>query len=57
MVYFYVGQPVSHTACIGYCIRGRNYDLDQPDSVLQGVRGHELLSGPASGGVPTTGAR
>ena len=35
MVYFYVGQPISKNACRGYCIIGRNYDLDQPDSVLQ----------------------
>lgn len=36
MVYFYVGQPISEKRCRGYCIIGRNYDLDQPDSVLQG---------------------
>ena len=35
MVYFFVSQPVSEDRCIGYCIIGRNYDLDQPDSVLQ----------------------
>lgn len=35
MVYFYVGQPISEKHCKGYCIIGRNYDLDQPDSVLQ----------------------
>lgn len=35
MVYFYVGQPISRNRCQGYCIIGRNYDLDQPDSVLQ----------------------
>lgn len=35
MVYFYVGQPVADKQCRGYCIIGRNYDLDQPDSVLQ----------------------
>jgi len=36
MVYFYVGQPIAEKHCKGYCIIGRNYDLDQPDSVLQG---------------------
>lgn len=36
MVYFYVGQPISADKCRGYCIIGRNYDFDQPDSVLQG---------------------
>ncbi len=35
MVYFYVGQPISENQCKGYCIIGRNYDLDQPDSFLQ----------------------
>ena len=35
MVYFYVGQPMADKQCRGYCIIGRNYDLDQPDSVLQ----------------------
>ncbi len=36
MVYFFVSQPISADACQGYCIIGRNYDLDQPDTVLQG---------------------
>ncbi len=35
MVYFFVSQPISKDKCRGYCIIGRNYDLDQPDSVLQ----------------------
>jgi vanillate O-demethylase monooxygenase subunit len=35
MVYFFVSQPLSKDACRGYCIIGRNYDLDQPDTVLQ----------------------
>jgi len=35
MVYFYVGQPIGEKHCKGYCIIGRNYDLDQPDTVLQ----------------------
>lgn len=35
MVYFFVSQPVSADRCIGYCIIGRNYDFEQPDSVLQ----------------------
>ena len=35
MVYFFVSQPVTENRCIGYCIIGRNYDIDQPDSVLQ----------------------
>jgi vanillate O-demethylase monooxygenase subunit len=35
MVYFYIGQPISDNRCKGYCIIGRNYDLEQPDSFLQ----------------------
>lgn len=35
MVYFHVGQPVAEKECRGYCIIGRNYDLDQPDAFLQ----------------------
>ncbi len=35
MVYFYVGQPIADKQCRGYCIIGRNYDLEQPDTVLQ----------------------
>jgi phenylpropionate dioxygenase-like ring-hydroxylating dioxygenase large terminal subunit len=34
-VYFFVSQPMSEKQCQGYCIIGRNYDLDQPDTVLQ----------------------
>lgn len=35
MVYFFASQPVSADRCVGYCLIGRNYDHDQPDSVLQ----------------------
>jgi phenylpropionate dioxygenase-like ring-hydroxylating dioxygenase large terminal subunit len=35
MVYFFAVQPLTPNQCAGYCIIGRNYDLDQPDSVLQ----------------------
>ncbi len=35
MVYFFASQPISEKRCRGYCLIGRNYDLDQPDSVLQ----------------------
>jgi vanillate O-demethylase monooxygenase subunit len=36
MVYFFASQPISQNRCRGYCIIGRNYDLDEPDTVLQG---------------------
>lgn len=35
MVYFFASQPMAANQCAGYCIIGRNYDFDQPDSVLQ----------------------
>ena len=35
MVYFFVSQPREENQCTGYCIIGRNYDFDQPDSILQ----------------------
>jgi phenylpropionate dioxygenase-like ring-hydroxylating dioxygenase large terminal subunit len=35
MVYFFVSQPESADRCRGYCIIGRNYDLDDPDGTLQ----------------------
>jgi vanillate O-demethylase monooxygenase subunit len=35
MVYFFSSQPISHHRCRGYCIIGRNYDLEEPDTVLQ----------------------
>ena len=35
MVYLFASQPVSKNQCTGYCIIGRNYDFDQPDTVLQ----------------------
>ena len=35
LVYLFVSQPVGPSRCIGYCIVGRNYNLDQPASVLQ----------------------
>ena len=35
MVYFFVSQPISRKRCRGYCIIGRNYNLDEPDTVLQ----------------------
>lgn len=35
MVYFFASQPETGDRCRGYCIIGRNYDLDDPDSTLQ----------------------
>lgn len=35
MVYFFASQPTAPNRSIGYCIIARNYDFDQPDSVLQ----------------------
>jgi len=35
LVYLFASQPVTANRCIGYCVISRNYNLDQPDSVLQ----------------------
>lgn len=35
MVYFFTSQPVAPDRCIGYCLVARNYNLDQPERVLQ----------------------
>ena len=35
MVYFFASQPIAANCCRGYCIIGRNYDLDDPDESLQ----------------------
>jgi vanillate O-demethylase monooxygenase subunit len=35
LLYLFVSQPVSGDRCIGYCLIGQNYNLDQPDRVFQ----------------------
>jgi len=35
LVYFFASQPVAADACIGYCLVARNYNLEQPDEVIQ----------------------
>src|SRR5262245_23142301 len=35
MVYVFASQPVSVDRCVGYCLVARNYNLDQPDQVMQ----------------------
>ncbi|MGB5556176.1 MAG: aromatic ring-hydroxylating dioxygenase subunit alpha [Flavobacteriaceae bacterium] len=35
MVYFFVSQPISKNKCRGFCMIGRNYNLDEPDTILQ----------------------
>ena len=35
MVYFFTSQPISHNKCRGFCIVGRNYNHNDPDTVLQ----------------------
>ena len=35
MIYFFTSQPISKNKCRGYCIVGRNYSLDEPESVIQ----------------------
>jgi phenylpropionate dioxygenase-like ring-hydroxylating dioxygenase large terminal subunit len=35
MVYFFASQPADHERCVGYVLIARNYNLEQPDEVLQ----------------------
>lgn len=35
MVYFFASHPQKANRCRGYCVIGRNYDCDDPDSTLQ----------------------
>jgi len=35
LLYLFVSQPVAPDRCIGYCLIGQNYNLDQPDRVFQ----------------------
>ena len=35
MVYFFTSQPISKNACRGFCIIGRNYNFNEPDTILQ----------------------
>jgi vanillate O-demethylase monooxygenase subunit len=35
MVYFFASQPVAADRCAGYVVIGRNYNLDQPERVIQ----------------------
>jgi phenylpropionate dioxygenase-like ring-hydroxylating dioxygenase large terminal subunit len=34
-VYFFASQPVADDHCVGYCLVARNYNLEQPDEVIQ----------------------
>ena len=35
MVYFFTSQPILQNKCRGYCIVARNYNLDEPNLILQ----------------------
>jgi vanillate O-demethylase monooxygenase subunit len=35
LVYFFASQPIADDQCAGYCLVARNYNLEQPDSVIQ----------------------
>jgi vanillate O-demethylase monooxygenase subunit len=43
MLYFFASQPVNDNESVGYCIVARNYNLEQPDEVLQ--RFEEVIFG------------
>jgi vanillate O-demethylase monooxygenase subunit len=35
MLYFFASQPIATDRCRGYVVVGRNYNLDQSETVLQ----------------------
>jgi vanillate O-demethylase monooxygenase subunit len=35
LVYLFASQPVAEDRCVGYCLVARNYNLDQPDEIMQ----------------------
>jgi phenylpropionate dioxygenase-like ring-hydroxylating dioxygenase large terminal subunit len=35
LVYLFASQPVADDRCVGYCLVARNYNLEQPDEVIQ----------------------
>jgi len=35
MVYFFTSQPISHNQCRGFCIIGRNYNLNESETILK----------------------
>ena len=35
LVYFFASQPVADDRCVGHCLVARNYNLEQPDEVIQ----------------------
>ena len=35
LLYFVASQPVTADRCVGYCLVARNYNLEQPDEVIQ----------------------
>jgi phenylpropionate dioxygenase-like ring-hydroxylating dioxygenase large terminal subunit len=35
LVYVFASQPVADDRCVGYCLVARNYNLEQPDAVIQ----------------------
>jgi len=35
LIYLFASQPVASDRCVGYCVLARNYDLEQPDDLIQ----------------------
>ena len=55
LVYLFASQPVDEEHCIGYCLVARNYNLAQPDTVLQGFEETIFCAGPAYRRIPAPG--
>jgi vanillate O-demethylase monooxygenase subunit len=58
MIYLFASRPVDAGRCIGYCLVARNYNLDQPDSVMQAFeerifgQDRRIVESQRPGGVP-----
>lgn len=61
MVYVFVSQPVGASRCIGYCLVARNYNLEQPDAVMQEfertifAQDQRIIESQPGGAVPLDG--
>jgi len=53
MLYLFASHRATADSCRGYCVIGRNYNLEQPASVLQRFREGNFRTGPKSSGVAT----
>jgi len=62
MVYVFVSQPVDAERCIGYCMVARNYQHEQPETVMQDFervifeQDRRIIESQPKGPVPLEGS-